>query len=146
MFIYYFHTVRNTDICFNSVGCIFMAHGDYSVRCRDFALGIVKPAQMRIDYYFFVSRFRGFYSEYPSAQKRRRAACPAVAKAVTALRAKEVSRIILTRPAVEAGEKLGFLPGDLQNKVDPYLRPLYDALYEMFGMENFQRLSERGSI
>lgn len=70
----------------------------------------------------------------------------AVAMAVKAFKNKEVSRIILTRPAVEAGEKLGFLPGDLQNKVDPYLRPLYDALYEMFGMENFQRLSERGSI
>ena len=70
----------------------------------------------------------------------------AVAMAVKAFKNKEVSRIILTRPAVEAGEKLGFLPGDLQNKVDPYLRPLYDALYEMFGMENFARLSEKGTI
>ena len=70
----------------------------------------------------------------------------AVAMAVTAFRAKEVSRIILTRPAVEAGEKLGFLPGDLQSKVDPYLRPLYDALFEMLGAENFQRYQERGSI
>ncbi len=70
----------------------------------------------------------------------------AVAMAVKAFKNKEVSRIILTRPAVEAGEKLGFLPGDLQNKVDPYLRPLYDALYEMFGMENFARLSEKGVI
>ena len=70
----------------------------------------------------------------------------AVAMAVKALRAKEVSRIILTRPAVEAGEKLGFLPGDLQNKIDPYLRPLYDALYEMRGPENFQRQTERGTI
>ncbi len=70
----------------------------------------------------------------------------AVALAVKAFKNKEVSRIILTRPAVEAGEKLGFLPGDLQNKVDPYLRPLYDALYEMFGMENFLRLSEKGVI
>ena len=70
----------------------------------------------------------------------------AVAMAVKAFKNKEVSRIILTRPAVEAGEKLGFLPGDLQNKVDPYLRPLYDALYEMLGMENFARLSERGAI
>ena len=58
--------------------------------------------------------------------------------AVTAFRAKEVDRIILTRPAVEAGEKLGFLPGDLQSKVDPYLRPLYDALFDMLGAENFQ--------
>ena len=57
-----------------------------------------------------------------------------------------MSRIILTRPAVEAGEKLGFLPGDLQNKVDPYLRPLYDALYEMFGFETYQKHVERGSI
>lgn len=70
----------------------------------------------------------------------------AVAKAVTAFRAKEVDRIILTRPAVEAGEKLGFLPGDLQSKVDPYLRPLYDALFDMLGAENFQRYQERGSI
>ena len=70
----------------------------------------------------------------------------AVAMAVDALRNKEVSRIILTRPAVEAGEKLGFLPGDLQNKIDPYLRPLYDALYEMMGSENFARHLERGTI
>ncbi len=70
----------------------------------------------------------------------------AVAKAVTALRAKEVSRIILTRPAVEAGEKLGFLPGDLQNKVDPYLRPLYDGMYEMLGAEGFARYQEKGMI
>lgn len=70
----------------------------------------------------------------------------AVAMAVKAFKNKEVSRIILTRPAVEAGEKLGFLPGDLQNKVDPYLRPLYDALYEMFGFETYQKHVERGSI
>ncbi len=70
----------------------------------------------------------------------------AVAMAVTAFRAKEVNRIILTRPAVEAGEKLGFLPGDLQQKVDPYLRPLYDALFDMLGAETFQRYQERGSI
>ena len=70
----------------------------------------------------------------------------AVALAVAAFRAGEVNRIILTRPAVEAGEKLGFLPGDLQHKVDPYLRPLYDALFDMFGSENFQRYQERGNI
>ncbi len=70
----------------------------------------------------------------------------AVAMAVTAFRAKEVNRIILTRPAVEAGEKLGFLPGDLQQKVDPYLRPLYDALFDMLGAESFQKYQERGSI
>lgn len=70
----------------------------------------------------------------------------AVALAVTAFRAKQVDKIILTRPAVEAGEKLGFLPGDLQSKVDPYLRPLYDALYDMLGAENFQKYQERGSI
>jgi phosphate starvation-inducible PhoH-like protein len=70
----------------------------------------------------------------------------AVAMAVSAFRNKEVSRIVLTRPAVEAGEKLGFLPGDLQNKVDPYLRPLYDALYDMLGSETFQKLQERQSI
>lgn len=70
----------------------------------------------------------------------------AVAAAVAAFRARTVNRIILTRPAVEAGERLGFLPGDLQNKVDPYLRPLYDALYEMLGAETFQKYQERGSI
>jgi phosphate starvation-inducible PhoH-like protein len=70
----------------------------------------------------------------------------AVAMAVTAFRNKEVNRIILTRPAVEAGEKLGFLPGDLQNKVDPYLRPLYDALYDMLGVETYQKYLERGMI
>ncbi len=70
----------------------------------------------------------------------------AVAMAVKALRAKEISRIILTRPAVEAGEKLGFLPGDLQTKIDPYLRPLYDALYEMLGPETYQKHVERGTI
>lgn len=70
----------------------------------------------------------------------------AVALAVRAFKAHEVQRIILTRPAVEAGEKLGFLPGDLQNKVDPYLRPLYDALFDMMGSEAFQRNMERGCI
>ena len=70
----------------------------------------------------------------------------AVAMAVKAYKNKEVSRIILTRPAIEAGEKLGFLPGDLQSKVDPYLRPLYDALYEMFGTESYARLAEKGVI
>lgn len=70
----------------------------------------------------------------------------AVAMAVKALREKQVSRIILTRPAIEAGEKLGFLPGDLQSKIDPYLRPLYDALYEMLGVENYQRLAEKQVI
>ncbi len=70
----------------------------------------------------------------------------AVAMAVTAFRAQQVNRIILTRPAVEAGEKLGFLPGDLQQKVDPYLRPLYDALFDMLGTEAYQRYVERGNI
>ena len=70
----------------------------------------------------------------------------AVAMAVRAFRAQEISRIILTRPAIEAGEKLGFLPGDLQAKVDPYLRPLYDALFDMFGAEAFNRQLERGVI
>lgn len=70
----------------------------------------------------------------------------AVAMAVKAFKAKEVSRIVLTRPAVEAGEKLGFLPGDLSQKVDPYLRPLFDALYEMMGAESYQRLQERGAL
>ena len=70
----------------------------------------------------------------------------AVAMAVTAFRSKQINRIILTRPAVEAGEKLGFLPGDLQSKVDPYLRPLYDALFDMLGAENFQNYQERGAI
>ena len=70
----------------------------------------------------------------------------AVARAVEALRNKQVDRIILTRPAVEAGERLGFLPGDLQSKIDPYLRPLYDALFEMLGPENYARQLERGAI
>ena len=70
----------------------------------------------------------------------------AVAMAVSALRDKQVARIILTRPAIEAGEKLGFLPGDLQSKIDPYLRPLYDALFEMMGAENYQRHIEKGTI
>ncbi|MBR3868095.1 MAG: PhoH family protein [Clostridia bacterium] len=70
----------------------------------------------------------------------------AVAMAVNAFRAKEITRIILTRPAVEAGEKLGFLPGDLQQKVDPYLRPLYDALFDMLGAESFQKYQEKGNI
>ena len=70
----------------------------------------------------------------------------AVAAAVAAFRAKQVNRIILTRPAVEAGERLGFLPGDLQSKVDPYLRPLYDALFDMLGAETYQKYLERGNI
>ncbi|NLM78795.1 MAG: PhoH family protein, partial [Ruminococcaceae bacterium] len=70
----------------------------------------------------------------------------AVAMAVNAFRAHEVSRIILTRPAVEAGEKLGFLPGDLQNKVDPYMRPLYDALHELMGVDQYLRNLEKGLI
>ena len=70
----------------------------------------------------------------------------AIAMAVTAFRNEEVSRIILTRPAIEAGEKLGFLPGDLQSKIDPYLRPLYDALYQIMGAESFQKNTEKGLI
>ena len=70
----------------------------------------------------------------------------AVIEAVSALKRGDIKRIVLTRPAVEAGERLGFLPGDLQNKVDPYLRPLYDALYDMLGAETFQKYQERGSI
>ena len=70
----------------------------------------------------------------------------AMAMAITAFKNEEVSRIILTRPAIEAGEKLGFLPGDLQSKVDPYLRPLYDALYQIMGAEAFQKNMEKGAI
>ena len=70
----------------------------------------------------------------------------AVAAAVAAFRERQVNRIILTRPAVEAGERLGFLPGDMQNKVDPYLRPLYDALFEMLGTENYNKYLEKGNI
>lgn len=70
----------------------------------------------------------------------------AMAMAVVALKNKEVERIVLTRPAVEAGERLGFLPGDMTQKVDPYLRPLYDALYEIMGVESYQRLLERGTL
>ena len=74
------------------------------------------------------------------------AAVLAVAMAVNALKKKQVSKIVLTRPAVEAGEKLGFLPGDLQSKIDPYLRPLYDALGEMLGNESFKNCGEKGII
>lgn len=70
----------------------------------------------------------------------------AMAMAITAFKQGEVGRIILTRPAIEAGEKLGFLPGDLQSKIDPYLRPLYDALYQIMGAESFQKNSEKGLI
>ena len=70
----------------------------------------------------------------------------AMAKAITAFKNDEVNRIILTRPAIEAGEKLGFLPGDLQSKVDPYLRPLYDALYEIMGADSFLKNMEKGLI
>ncbi|MDY5016863.1 MAG: PhoH family protein, partial [Eubacteriales bacterium] len=70
----------------------------------------------------------------------------AVAMAVAAFRDKQINRIIITRPAIEAGEKLGFLPGDLQSKVDPYLRPLYDSLFDMLGAENYHRYVERGNI
>ena len=70
----------------------------------------------------------------------------AMCLAVVALKNKEIERIVLTRPAVEAGEKLGFLPGDMSQKVDPYLRPLYDALYELMGMDSYQKLAERGAV
>ena len=70
----------------------------------------------------------------------------AMAMAITAFKNNEVGRIILTRPAIEAGEKLGFLPGDLQSKIDPYLRPLYDALYQIMGAESFLKNSEKGLI
>ncbi len=70
----------------------------------------------------------------------------AIAMAVTAFKNESVNRIILTRPAIEAGEKLGFLPGDLQSKIDPYLRPLYDALYQIMGAESFQRNTKKGLI
>ena len=70
----------------------------------------------------------------------------AIALAVRALKHREIKRIILTRPAVEAGEKLGFLPGDMSQKVDPYLRPLYDALYELMGTDAYQKLMERGTV
>jgi phosphate starvation-inducible PhoH-like protein len=70
----------------------------------------------------------------------------AVAMAIKALRSKDVSRLVLTRPAVEAGEKLGFLPGDLQEKIDPYLRPLYDSLYDILGLENTQKYLEKNII
>ncbi|MBQ7520016.1 MAG: PhoH family protein [Clostridia bacterium] len=70
----------------------------------------------------------------------------AMCLAVVALKNKEIERIVLTRPAVEAGEKLGFLPGDMSQKVDPYLRPLYDALYELMGVDSYQKLAERGTV
>ena len=81
-----------------------------------------------------------------SAVPRAASAPAAVPAAAVALKNKEIERIVLTRPAVEAGEKLGFLPGDLQSKVDPYLRPLYDALYQIMGAEKFQANMEKGLI
>lgn len=70
----------------------------------------------------------------------------AMAMAIAAFKNNEVARIILTRPAIEAGEKLGFLPGDLQSKIDPYLRPLYDALYQIMGAESFLKIRRKGSL
>ena len=85
-------------------------------------------------------------SRSPSARRVRARRILAMALAVVALKNKEVERIVLTRPAVEAGEKLGFLPGDLTQKVDPYLRPLYDALYDLMGVDSYQKLVERGVV
>ena len=89
--------------------------------------------------------FDAFYTGY-LASARQTSIVLSMALAVVALRNKEIERIVLTRPAVEAGEKLGFLPGDLNQKVDPYLRPLYDALYDMMGPDSYLRLQERGIL
>ena len=90
--------------------------------------------------------FRSQYNHNRSRPCRNGKTYLAVAMAVAAFKRKEVNRIILTRPAVEAGESLGFLPGDLQDKVDPYLRPLYDALFEMLGGDNYNSYHEKGMI
>ena len=122
---------RLDDIAFEVVA---ITHRGRPVRCKT------------LGQYDYVRAIRGHELTFAVGPAGTGKTYLAVAMAVKAFRSKEVSRIILTRPAVEAGEKLGFLPGDLQQKVDPYLRPLYDALFEMLGPELFARCQERGDI
>ena len=122
---------RLDDIAFEVVA---ITHKGRSVRCKT------------LGQYEYVKAIRSHELTFAVGPAGTGKTYLAMALAVVALRNKEVERIVLTRPAVEAGEKLGFLPGDLSQKVDPYLRPLYDALYDMMGAESYQRLQERGVL
>ena len=122
---------RLDDIAFEVVA---ITHRGRPVRCKT------------LGQYEYVRAIRGHELTFAVGPAGTGKTYLAMALAVVALRNKEIERIVLTRPAVEAGEKLGFLPGDLSQKVDPYLRPLYDALYDMMGAESYQRLQERGVL
>lgn len=122
---------RLDDIAFEVVA---ITHRGRPVRCKT------------LGQYDYVRAIRGHELTFAVGPAGTGKTYLAMALAVVALRNKEIERIVLTRPAVEAGEKLGFLPGDLQNKVDPYLRPLYDALYQIMGAESFQKNMEKGLI
>ena len=122
---------RLDDIAFEVVA---ITHRGRPVRCKT------------LGQYDYVRAIRGHELTFAVGPAGTGKTYLAMALAVVALRNKEIERIVLTRPAVEAGEKLGFLPGDLSQKVDPYLRPLYDALHEMMGLEAYQRLVERGAV
>ena len=122
---------RLDDIAFEVVA---ITHRGRPVRCKT------------LGQYDYVRAIRGHELTFAVGPAGTGKTYLAMALAVVALRNKEIERIVLTRPAVEAGEKLGFLPGDLSQKVDPYLRPLYDALYDMMGAESYQRLQERGVL
>ena len=114
---------------------------DYAIEMKDEA----KPG-MLADFDRDIDAIRGNLIVFANGPAGTGKTFLAMAMAITAFQNKEVERIIMTRPAIEAGEKLGFLPGDLQSKVDPYLRPLYDALYQIMGAENFKRNMENGLI
>lgn len=122
---------RLDDIAFEVVA---ITHRGRPVRCKT------------LGQYDYVRAIRGHELTFAVGPAGTGKTYLAMALAVVALRNKEIERFVLTRPAVEAGEKLGFLPGDLSQKVDPYLRPLYDALYDMMGAESYQRLQERGVL
>ena len=122
---------RLDDIAFEVVA---ITHRGRPVRCKT------------LGQYEYVRAIRGHELTFAVGPAGTGKTYLAMALAVVALRNKEIERIVLTRPAVEAGERLGFLPGDLSQKVDPYLRPLYDALYDMMGAESYQRLQERGVL
>ena len=122
---------RLDDIAFEVVA---ITHRGRPVRCKT------------LGQYDYVRAIRGHELTFAVGPAGTGKTYLAMALAVVALRNKEIERIVLTRPAVEAGEKLGFLPGDLQNKVDPYLRPLYDGLFDMLGAESFQKLLEKQTI
>ncbi|WP_130836867.1 PhoH family protein [Lachnoclostridium sp. Marseille-P6806] len=117
---------------------------DRTVICRTVSGRPVKPKTLGQEEY--IEAIRNHMITFAGGPAGTGKTFLAMAMAITAFQAGEVQRIILTRPAIEAGEKLGFLPGDLQQKIDPYLRPLYDALFQIMGAENFQRNQEKGLI